>query len=278
MSNIYIVRTDIDGLVYRVTNLDNLSWSVDTPVSPMPLPEESHEENILVKMEGNSARMDISWTLTDADNFGTLSFNDTTKKYAFVGAGDLTIYQQINKFKDEFVPKSIGDGFKIVITEDDESESLLDFGTVSNMNFSVSGDSPVVWKVRLSFLVGTVVALFEADIPERPDKVIFTTTSTAGQLSFDWTKFSGYADAPPALVGYKIKLKRDNSPWEIIEFTEATASLPFNTNPILITGLNGGVYRASFGLTNANSADAARVYMVTVKNNGGGKEITVAQP
>ena len=43
----------------RISNLNTLNWSIDTPVTPMPLPEDTHEENILVKMEGNTAKIDV---------------------------------------------------------------------------------------------------------------------------------------------------------------------------------------------------------------------------
>ena len=40
--------------IFEITNLENLSINHNSPVTPMPLPEETSEENILVKIEGNS--------------------------------------------------------------------------------------------------------------------------------------------------------------------------------------------------------------------------------
>ena len=55
---------------YIIQNLDNLSIDHNSPVSPMPLPEDNAEQNILVKIEGNSMIINVSWTVVDgATNF-----------------------------------------------------------------------------------------------------------------------------------------------------------------------------------------------------------------
>ena len=59
MTKIYLTKTSGQGLSYYISNISNLNWSIDTPVTPMPLPEDTHEENILVKMEGNTAKIDL---------------------------------------------------------------------------------------------------------------------------------------------------------------------------------------------------------------------------
>ena len=40
-------------MCYKAKVFSNIDWKFASPVSPMPLPEESGQENILVKMEGN---------------------------------------------------------------------------------------------------------------------------------------------------------------------------------------------------------------------------------
>mgnify|MGYP003136380658 CR=1 FL=1 len=75
--NIYLANDATDE-VYYISNLNNLNWSIDTPVTPMPLPEDTHEENILVKMEGNTAKIDISWTLDEGAYFGTLNSSNVS--------------------------------------------------------------------------------------------------------------------------------------------------------------------------------------------------------
>ena len=39
---------------YKVSYFDSVNFNYSSPISPMPLPEEGGEENVLVKMEGNT--------------------------------------------------------------------------------------------------------------------------------------------------------------------------------------------------------------------------------
>lgn len=261
---------NINDLAYRISNLNQLTWTVNTPVSPMPLPEESHEENMLIKMEGNSATMSISWTLVDSTDFGvigraadtTVTPNVTANPNIFTEGDSLTVYEQISQFREEFVPKSIGDGYRLLIMDDAGNELLADFGTIASMRFNVSGDSPIVWEVSLEFMVGNVIALLEADIPERPDEIIMESPSS-GSINVNWKAFSGYAGTPEPITGYKIKYKLNNSPWEIVEGT--TSGI---TGTETLTGLTAGNYRVTFGLKNANSEEASVVYLGSAWTDG----------
>jgi len=77
---------------YTVPNLETLNIQYNTPISPMPLPEEDADENILVKIEGNSASIDIDWTLADyiyTVNDGTCHFEYWNSKLKFTSSGVL---------------------------------------------------------------------------------------------------------------------------------------------------------------------------------------------
>ena len=50
---------------YEINNLETLSVKLEQPVSPMALPQEDSDENILVKMEGNSEVIQISWRIPE---------------------------------------------------------------------------------------------------------------------------------------------------------------------------------------------------------------------
>lgn len=258
---------------YYVSNLNNLNWSVDTPVTPMPLPEDTHEENILVKMEGNTAKVDLSWTLDEGDYFGSL--NGTT----WVGKGSKTALAQIQDFKD-FVPKSIGDAYILRITDDNNVMKMEDEGTISNMGFSVSGSSPIVWNVNLAFYVGRVVAMLEADIPPAPTSL--TLTGASGAINFTYVAYDGYGEEPtgasiPTKLLIKIKQKsglqwngaggaddKATNTWEAIvaSGSERTiASYTANTTGARqISGLRAGDYEVKIAELNGYSADASQEY------------------
>ena len=50
----------------NLITFNDISINKQTPVSPMPLPEEDSDENVLIKVEGNTTTMDISWTILNA--------------------------------------------------------------------------------------------------------------------------------------------------------------------------------------------------------------------
>ncbi len=266
MTEIYLIKkVGSNEKVYHVSNLNNLNWSIDTPVTPMPLPEDSHEENILVKMEGNTAKIDLSWTLTEGSFFGTLSSSNV---FTPETGGDITALAQIVKFK-EFVPKSIGDAYAIKIVGDGGS---TDDGTISNLSFSVSGGSPIVWNVNLAFYVGNVVAMLEADIPPAPTSVTLvgstSTSAGAGTIGYTVVAYDGYGTEPTAgsaseVSGHKIKYKKTQHASDGMTDDLNTWITPANASSSLtgtITGLPHGDYTVKIAQLNGFSSDAGTEY------------------
>jgi len=257
--NMYLVKGDWFGsaantelTAYKIDNLNNLNWSIDTPVTPMPLPEDSHKENILVKMEGNTAKMDLSWTLTDGTQFGTV---DTTSR-VFTDGDSQTVYEHLDKFKEQFVPISIGDKFVFLITDENNTQLLLEEGTISNMSFSVSGGSPIVWNVNCAFYVGNVVAVLEADIPPAPTLVTFTKVTNTS-FSYTFNAYDGYGTNPTgdsAPNGHVLQVKVGNDPW-------SSNYVRNSQTPVNVTGLPAdSKVRMRLAQTNGNTADANQYY------------------
>lgn len=200
---------------YEITNLSNLSWDINTPVSPMPLPEESHKENILVKMEGNSAQMTVSWTLLadGVTHFGAFDSTETTASNRFTADSESrTVFKEMDTFKDDFVPENISDGYSIWYMSDDLStiEQQSEEGTIASMRFNVDGESPVNWSASCTFLVGNVIAMFEADVPEAPSKAIMSNTSGTGKFTLLFHPYDGYASSTDAvtITGLYIQYKK----------------------------------------------------------------------
>ena len=183
---------------YSIPNLETLNIQYNTPISPMPLPEENAKENILVKIEGNSASIDIDWTLADytytsggshfqmwdsdvagetidIDNSNVrgkfdpipLTFRDFTEE-----SGNPS--KQIQLFKTYFESTSLNNDFLITIEDGDadgygtSADPMRIYGSPSQMSFSISGSSPIVWRARIQFFEGNVITVFDPDSPESP--------------------------------------------------------------------------------------------------------------
>ena len=263
MTEIYLVKTGGTeiGRVYQISNINNFNWSVETPVTPMPLPEDSHEENILVKMEGNTAKIDVSWTMSEGAYFGELNNSNV-----FVPDDSLTALEQINEFK-TFAPISIGDSFAIKIIDQDATPSkvvLNDNGTLNNISFSVSGGSPIVWNVNCSFYVGNVVASLEADIPPSPTSVVLSNSSSVTGFDFVVTPYDGYATEPTAgtasaVTGVRLKYKVKGGTWVYETILSSASNLSKNGTTGKWEGnktVTAGKYTVNIAEVNGYSADA----------------------
>jgi hypothetical protein len=158
---------------------------------------------------------------------------------------------------------------------------MEDEGTISNMSFSVSGGSPIVWNVNLAFYVGRVVAMLEADIPPAPTSL--TLTGASGAINFTYVAYDGYGDVPtgasePTKLLIKIKQKsglqwngaggaddKATNTWEAIVAAGSERTIAdYNANTITgirqITGLRAGDYEVKIAELNGYSADAAQEY------------------
>ena len=278
-TKIYIIKGNFDAGetnqmldTYLIDNLSNLTWSVETPATPMPLPEDSHTENILVKMEGNTAKMDISWTLTEGTQFGKL--NRTTR--AFQPGGSKTVFEHVDEFKERFVPISLGDGYTVLITDESDEKIFKDSGTINNMSFSVSGSSPVIWNVNMSFYVGNVVAALEEEIPPAPTEVKFQRVSDTS-FSYTFTAYDGYASEPSgdaAITGHVVQIKDGNKPWSTNYVRDTTNAGSQGQTPVNFTGLTANAsYKMRLAQTNANSETAVRYYYANATIVGGTNRI-----
>jgi hypothetical protein len=250
---------------YIIQNLDNLSIDHNSPVSPMPLPEDNAEQNILVKIEGNSMIINVSWTVVDgATNFvyyGAKTHNGSVWNFGTADTqftSPTNTLRHINYLIDIFNPISIQDGFEFSIYNDDAAGEVFNYGgNISSMQFSVSGDSPINYTARMQFLVGDVVSLFEEDIPEQPQLV----SVTAGNDSFtaEWKEWDGYSSGEePTLTGVRIAYKKSaGGQWEYKDLTSSSsfASGGVDNGSYTVTGLsNTTSYKVKIGHKNANTS------------------------
>jgi hypothetical protein len=192
---------------YRISNLGSFTWGVSTPVTPMPLPEDSHEANMLVKMEGNTANISANWKMTEGTNFGTFTDTGTSQSFSNDGVTYDSI-GEVNEFKSNFLPETMTTGYSIYVVDESINSSLMnDNGTITQLSFSADGDSPVVWNASLSFVIGDNITLFEADVPDRPSAVTMATTGTTKEVLISWTPFDGYASVSDSVSATGIEIQ-----------------------------------------------------------------------
>lgn len=194
--SIYIYKTgqipDLHTVRYEVGNINDVSITMDQPVSPMALPQESARENVLVKMEGNTETITISWRIPNGDTSSLKKQNS------------ILTQTQIQNDADESSPVS----WDVSHTYDDSSEItayLLEWvqgknitdsyflklpnqtirqGFLTRMNFTISADSPVVWSGSLTFITGNVLSIYDADTPSEPRS--FSATQSGSSIRLRW--------------------------------------------------------------------------------------------
>jgi hypothetical protein len=231
MAVIYIYKTSTipsnSTVRYEINNIENLNISLDQPVSPMALPQEDAQENILVKMEGNTETVSITWKIPDVgaslirkedsvldagviqdDSTGATPVNwDSTPAY-------LTSGSNIAWFLNEFQGRNISDRYFIKIPELNIKE-----GFINKLNFTISGDSPVVWQGNISLIIGNVISIYDADTPsevrnsaasqvDSGGDTVAEGGGTADRIRLRW---SAPTDSTTSIVSYKIYRGSDNS-------------------------------------------------------------------
>ena len=99
---------------YTIRNFINFSYDISTPISPAPLPEEGSEDNILVKLEGNTGKIKFSWWIKDEDE-STVE-NDNVR----------TMFEQMTFLREQFAPKSINDSYSFVYISGNDTQIMTD--------------------------------------------------------------------------------------------------------------------------------------------------------
>ena len=111
MAELWLRKFKGDGstvyMVYKIKVFDSFDVKLLSPISPMPLPEEGGEENVLVKMEGNTHTYRISWLMTDDSINSGVSALDSSN--VVIGgateASTKTIFEKLKWFKGGFSGK-----------------------------------------------------------------------------------------------------------------------------------------------------------------------------
>jgi hypothetical protein len=214
---------------YSATNKVALNIDLNTPVSPLPLPEEGSDSNVLVKVEGNTATWTIRWLIKPetTDKFSGSDYDSNVETQS--------VLQQMIFFLDTFQPKSIDDKFQMKIN--DGVSPLTKDGFVTKMNFRWNSDNPVNMNAVVSFIVGDVITVFENDSPQPPTGLAVVAGSSSGDLDLSWVAPTDVGGT--ALVGYNISYRTQVGDW-------VTVSTSTSTTKTLTTATNGIVAGATY--------------------------------
>lgn len=126
MANLYIQKLDASGnttVLYTITNNKMFNADYDTPVTPMPLPQNDDSQNILIKVEGNSSELTENWVIKTQLNGSTPP--DVTQQYsgyvaiaaANTSAKPTLPFDQILFLKTFMIPKLITDGYRLTVAD-----------------------------------------------------------------------------------------------------------------------------------------------------------------
>lgn len=193
-------------------SFDSFNISLSSPVSPMPLPEDTAESNILVKMEGNSAQIRFSFKFgeglvdllsTDGLLESDLAPNEKTQVDVDVDInGSAHTYTsmvsstnnilKIKTFLENFENTSITNTYVARIYDTGTSEVLAEYGgSLVSMDCQLDAGSPVVWTVNIDFMIGDVISIYDADTPDPVNNFnVVEVTVPQGQnlkVQYDWT-------------------------------------------------------------------------------------------
>ena len=139
-TEIWLRKYNTTGITmcYKVKVFSNIDWKFASPVSPMPLPEESGQENVLVKMEGNSHTVNLTFLIkNEPTNNAGISAED---RNGYDGASK-SIFEQVKWMSaseddgsDEgestegggFIGRHLADEYDICILENTTGLNLAD--------------------------------------------------------------------------------------------------------------------------------------------------------
>ena len=220
--------------IYRVHNFKDFGAEFSAPVSPMPMPEERDEENILLKLEGNTTNITLAWTVKEEiSNIGTMH-NPENGGITNIG-NTQTIWEQLKFFDTYFVPSSMVDQYDVCIGDGTEGTLSHEFptpgflyqksGYVPKIGFRINSSSPVTMDANLNFIVGNVVSSYQLDTPNKPYGISATTVTgagSAGKINVNWTAPS--STGGQSISGYVVQYRKGTDTWGRANVTQTAFS------------------------------------------------------
>ena len=293
---------------YEIPNLGSVNLQLSQPVSPMPLPQESAEENVLVKMEGNTKTVTVNWKIGQgfpypkksstsnveggkiADDYEVFYAGSGTSPITWTDLSYTTPEDTVSWLTNDFEGKNLSDTYTLVLG----GASLVFEGFITQMTASIDGASPVVWNMSMTFMIGNVISMNESDAPSEPRNVSSQKVNNAGTLSGTLTRIKLAWDAPTDsssdITHYAIWRREENGTYGSSPLRTVSVSTSARDAELVGHVTSGSQYEVSFpdasNYNNANfvnkdgasfaatdwSADLGKTYyfkIAAVNENGG---------
>lgn len=224
MVNLYIQKLDGNGNTLALYSVNNIRGEFgiehDTPVSPMPLPQNNDTQNVLIKLEGNSSSYGIGFVMKDRPS--SVPVNPAVAYTGFVAVSSidssalpLTIWQQELFFERFMLPVQVTDRYQITVCDSITLGSISNGvytptlngvvyqkqGTFTKEKFSMAENENLIFTANLTFMTGNVVSAYELNVPSDPQNIVLTTPSS-GVIT---TTFSAPTDTAGGITGYYIQ-------------------------------------------------------------------------
>ena len=258
---------------FTTTQFESFSIDMNTPISPLPLPEDTSTQNVLVKMEGNSqvirfgCKFDVNLitlsyvkeinAIKTHAGFVDVDFDPDGVSFAYtVESGITNNINLLSFFLTNFESRSIRDTFVLRLRDVVSNTTLYEgFGSVQSVTTSVDAGSPVVWNVNVDFIVGKVVSIYDADVPEVVTALEVSQPSS-GTIRF---RFNAPTRAGGSVViGYTFAyFNKTDSTWNFI---------PQDT-PVIPSVVSG---KYQYDLTGLTTGKEFKVYMFAENSSGAG--------
>mgnify|MGYP003147799716 CR=1 FL=1 len=205
-------------ITYQIPVFDNFNFSINSPVTPTPLPEEDSSEQILVKVEGNSTTVNLTWKMI---NYSTDQLTGSG-----ISGNTRTIWEQMLALKNTFRPQSIDDAFTLALVDTSTSADVITWnGTINSIVCSLTSTTPVSATGTIKFIEGSVVSLYNTDGSKKPTNFTADTGSSSGQIDLTWTLPTDTGTGSPSITGYRIQYRLNVlQDWTTVDYSPSATS------------------------------------------------------
>ena len=247
MATIRITKTSTEvspaeTFVMESNVFESLRIGLNTPMFVQDLPQTTEEETIIIKVTGNTQRINYIFKLVDLG-----STNLVTSGLAS-GIDTSTIDGQMGFLLNEFRPTGIEDSYLFEII----NPNLLSRECVmENLQINFD-DDPINPICIMTFVVGDVQSPLDEGVPQK-QATNLAVVDSGGNPSISWTNVSSTDQGSAgAITGYKIERRSQIGSWEVVS---ASTSTPYSDTTASDT--TGVIYK--YRVSAINPAGAGRV-------------------